>query len=587
MENPGTIHVGFAFGYDTAWILGDMPLALRLQLRDNNEVIWSVKPTEKTARNRYTIRYLPHKWLEIRGYDWTSGRNGYIKIYDVFTFFQSSFIKALESRGIEVPELVKTGKASRADFQYSDIEEVRLYCQLELEGTVMLMNQLRDDFEEAGIWVTQFHGPGAVANSIFKEHRVRDYMGGPPALEIETAAQHAYFGGHFEQYRAGHYQGKVYLYDINSAYPFHIAKLPSLEGATWEHVEHFEDGMVGMFRCSYDDQNNDYRKPHLLPWRGKGGVVGFPTHNTSVWLWHPEAKYATEIHEGWVLHVKDPTLPFSFVEGMYTTRKRWQDEGRGGERALKLGLNSLYGKMAQRVGGNPEKNGGRPSWHKLEWAGLVTSSTRARILEAVELAGDSVIAVETDSITTTKPLDLDIGTGLGQWRLTEYDWITYLQSGIYFTSKPGDGNKAKTRGIDVTQLHYDKVLEFLDGDQEKPLLVTTRQFIGLGNPRQGLYGQWQDGTKEVRVAGQKRVHVPEFCPACKEGLSMATNLHQLIAAPQYGIRPSEPHSLPWLGQEVAKGPDDLEYVGDAPAGYSGARHEGTQKDPAQGKGAGS
>lgn len=564
-KHPGYIHVIYGGGYDATHILRDLPLELRVQLKDNNPVVYSVPQTATTMRNRYTIKYLPHKWLEISGYDWATRSNAKIKIFDVMTFFQTSFIKALQSRKIAVPDVITTGKATRADFTYDDIAEIRTYCQQELELLVTLCGTLRDEFDSAGITVTQFHGPGAVASSIYKQYGVRNHMQ-PPSLELEQAAQHAYFGGHFEQYKAGHYDGPTYLYDINSAYPYQIADLPSLVNSIWSPTDRFY-GQPGVWLCSFDaTEYGDYITPNPLPWRGPGGEVGFPSSNTAVWVWHHEAALATTVHHGLELHTANETKPFSFVPDMYATRRAMQAAGNGGERALKLALNSLYGKQAQRVGGS-DKYGGRPPWHQIEWAGMATSGTRRQLWDAIQLAPpDTVIAVETDSIMTTAPLPLDIGTALGQWGETRFDWVTYVQSGIYFTSAETGvthGSKARTRGIDVTQLHHDEVLRFMDTDQTEPLLVKSRQFIGLGNPRNYLYGQWQDGVKEVRVGGQKRLHAKRSCRACAESAPMSQNLHDLIANPLYGIAPSAPHTLPWLNDEPVELEPDRVYVGEA------------------------
>lgn len=572
-DNPGHIHVIYGGGYDATHILRDLPLELRLQLKDNNPVIYSVPQTVTTARNRYTIKYLPHKWLEVSGYEWHHRRQVTVKIFDVMTFFQTSFIKALQSRHIEVPDIITTGKAARPDFTYNDLDEIKNYCQLELENLVVLCETLRDEFESVNIRVTQFHGPGAVASAAYKQFGVRTAMQ-PPSPGIERAAQHAYFGGHFEQFKAGHYDGPVWLYDINSAYPYHIADLPNLNGAIWNYTTDFH-GQLGIWESEYQTADEaNYLTPHPLPWRGKAGEVGFPAYNSRVWVWTPEAKQATHVHGGYELIPADDRKPFNFVHDMFAMRRKMQAEGNGGERALKLCMNSLYGKQAQRIGGN-ERYGGRPAWHQLEWAGLVTSSTRAQLWDAIKQNPDAVIAVETDSIMTTEPLNLPLGTGLGKWGLTQFDWVTYIQSGIYFTSAETGvthGSKARTRGIDVTQLHHDDVLRYLDGDQKTPMLVNSRNFIGLGNPRTYLYGQWQDGIKEVRVAGQKRLHDKRSCRACATGHSMAENMHDLIANPTYGANDSAPHKLPWIDGGTVELEPGRGYVGDSVAEWENPRH---------------
>lgn len=576
-DNPKTIHVIYGGGYDATHILRDIPLTLTAQLKDNNPITWYYQNETTGRRNRFVINYLPHKWLQISGFDWDTRRWLRVKIFDVMTFFQSSFINALDSRGIDVPDIIRSGKASRSDFTYGDINEIRLYCQMELELLVVLCNRLRDEFDEAGLWVTQWHGPGAVANVVYKQFGIAKHMQ-PPTPEIEYASQHAYFGGHFEQFKAGHYDGCVYLYDINSAYPYHIANLPSLANADWEYTTAYDPKAVGIWYVDYDDAAENHVTSHPLPWRSKTSEVGFPTHNNGVWVWSPEAKYATRVHHGYILHPATTEKPFEFVGDLYKKRREWQRLGKGGERALKLALNSLYGKMAQRIGANPDKNGGRPAWHQLNWAGLVTSGTRAQIVDAIAQAPTSIIAVETDSIMSTVPLNLPCGTALGEWGLKEYDWVTYIQSGIYFTSDGAGDTKSKTRGIDTRELHHDEVLRFLDGDQREPLLVSDRKFIGLGNPRTYLYGQWQDGVKQVKVAGQKRLHSRIHCGACHEGVSMAEGLHDLIANPTFGNplngeHPSAPHPLPWIDGGVINGTsEDLTYIGDAVADYDNPRH---------------
>jgi hypothetical protein len=572
-DNPKVIHVGYGFGYDTAHILRDMPQELREKLKETGAVSWFVQPSEFGPKNQYKFEYIPHKWFTITGYNWNLRKNVTLKIYDVMTFFQSSFIAALQSRNIPVPEEITSGKAGRADFKYSDLDEVRHYCQLELEATIVLMNRLRGEFQEANLAVTKWHGPGAVADVIFKANRINKHMR-EPELHIERAAQMAYFGGRFEQFKAGHYSGKVYLYDINSAYPHKIRDLPSLDGAYWERVERFLPGEFGVYLCSYDSNGMAGTAPHPTPWRGKGGVVGFPAINSNVWLWHPEAQFATQVHYGFVLRKASDAKPFAFVQQMYDIRRQWKKEGKGGERAYKLALNSLYGKMAQRVGGS-EKHSGRPPWHQLEWAGAVTSAVRAQIWEAVAQAPDQIIAVETDSVASMVPLDLPISEELGDWEVKEYDWMTYVQSGIYFASNGKTGDKARTRGIDVKQLSHDDILRFMDGKHDGPLLVKTRQFNGLTSVNKWNYGNWQDGVKEVKIAGEKRIHATGNCASCDAGLSMATHMHNLTANPAYGIADSYRHPLPWLDNEYVPDYDLTKVSTEAIADWeTSTRHNG-------------
>lgn len=561
------IHVMYGFGYDVTHWLRDVDIEKRKELLDNTIV--RIRTPDGVRRNQYTVEYIPHKWFTITGWDYETRKRVRIKFYDIMTFFQSSAIKAWESRDIPLPDEIRSGKASRNTFTYDDLEEISLYCQMELDATVLLANRLRDEFKQAGLNVSQWHGPGAVATAVFKKYKIKDHKT-EPSEKIERALQHAYFGGRFEQFKAGHYDGRVYVYDINSAYPDKIRNLPSLSGAKWRHTLVYR-GMPGLYRVRYEDWGDFDGRAHPVPWRGKGGRVGFPRVNNDVWVWHFEAEYATEVIEGYELHTATDEKPFAFVSKMYDQRKRWKREGKGGERALKLAMNSIYGKTAQTIGGDPE-NGIRPPWHQLEWAGMITSATRAQLWQAMSQAPGQIIAVETDSVASMVPLDLDIGDGLGQWELTEYDNMTYIQSGVYFADSVAHGDKVRSRGIDVKQLKYSEVMEHLKHPDGDPILVTAREFIGITNPRTQLYGQWNDTTKQVRVAGGKRVHLPEYCPECSTGQGMDEIMHTLVSAPGMGLRASEPHRLPWIDGEPLEGSETAQTTTEAVAAYDSARH---------------
>lgn len=562
-DNPRAIHIIFGGGYDATHILRDMPDELRAGLTNNNQVVWRVERTETTPRNRFVINYLPHKWLEIQGFNWPTRSWVRIKIFDLFSFFGSSFIEALDSRRIAVPEIIRSGKANRADFDYADLEEIRLYCQMELELLVQLADTLREEIHEADITINSWHGPATIAKALMRKHHVSRHMGDPPKPHLERAFQNAFIAGRFEPFQVGHYDGPVYVRDINSAYPHILRSLPSLSGGHWRRTTVFEPSLYGVWKCSYTSDGGP-TIPNPTPWRGPSGEVGFPTHNPEIWLWTPEAKYATEIEYGYVFEPATDTKPFAYLEELYELRREWKSQGRGAEKTLKLGPNSTYGVTAQRVGGDPDKNGGRPTWHKLEWAGYITSATRAMLWEAISQDPEAIIAVETDSVTSTRPLILDSGEGLGQWDEKKYDWITYIQSGIYFTPD-GVATKSKTRGINAKELEHGKVMDWLSTGATDPLLVSSRTFIGMGNPRSSyLYGQWQDSTKEVRIAGDKRRHLHHNCRACESGRSLADGLHTLTTNPAMGRTPSAPHPLPWIdGGIIHDDNPELQYPGDA------------------------
>jgi hypothetical protein len=262
---------------------------------------------------------------------------------------------------------------------------------------------------------------------------------------------------------------------------------------------------------------------------------------------------------------------------MFNKRRQWQKEGNQGEYALKLGLNSLYGKMAQRVGWN-KKTGEAPRWHQLEWAGWVTSYTRAKLYKMMlQLGLDSIVAVETDGIYSTRnPSDIGVtsGNGLGEWKLSTYSDVVYIQSGLAWLKNDSDSEWSfKYRGLDPNSLSIDRVLSHLHSvgngigwdSPEAKLMATTSRFVGAGAALMSrdfdiTFRRWETMRREVKLGGDgKRLHIPAICPQCKEGIPADERMHTLVST----LPPNEmttPHSLPWLQMEEAPWRQEIEYI---------------------------
>lgn len=546
VKYPKAINVIYGGGYDVTKWLRDMPHEQQVELKSSGQTKWFGNKSVFGLPRLYVMEYIPNKWFILHGPD-NDGIRREIKIYDVMTFFQSSFIKALESRNIYVDPLIVSGKANRSDFSFADIDEISEYCGLELTYLVELCNTLRNEFVEAGLNVTQWHGPGAVANAALRKYGIKNHHQ-MLSEDVENAAAGAYYGGRFEHFYAGHYPSKVYVYDINSAYPHFIRELPSMNGE-WEYVDEFVPGSYGLWDCAYepDDAETDYTSPRPLPWRSSNGTMGFPRRVARGWYHTAEAVNATEVYGGWIYTPDTDEKPFAFISDMYLTRKQWKIEKRGGERALKLAMNSLYGKLAQRVGWN-EETGMPPKWHQLFWAGYITANTRAMLWSAISQAPGEIIAVETDSVMSRVELDLPCGEQLGEWEQEHVEWLTYIQSGIYFAGRDGDlltPAKTKIRGLDAGTLHYPEVKEWLKQGATSPLTIPAYRFIALANPQRQHVGNWVHATKALGLAGGKRIHLPDTCQQCSKHRPMSEAMHPLEVPEFMGLTKSSPHKLPW------------------------------------------
>jgi hypothetical protein len=294
------------------------------------------------------------------------------------------------------------------------------------------------------------------------------------------------------------------------------------------------------------------------------------------WYASPEAAAVfdmpgIEVHEGWHWESDSEEKPWLFLREMYDTRMRL------GKRNLlsmpfKLGPNSLYGKYAQTVGWNQEKKL-PPKSHALPVAAWVTSYCRAMLWGVIRQAPSSVISVETDSVfLTTDPrtLRIPMGDELGEWSLTTYDELIYMQNGMYHCKQKGEWSSVKSRGMNASEFPIEKMVEYLEslsqgqqwgctrdcptGCREHGIwLDTNPRFIGAGAalamsaPLKEVHTSWRPQTKHMALGDTgKRIHVPRVCRQCAEGILPADAPHRLIVNSRSdGEHLSYPRALPW------------------------------------------
>lgn len=570
---PNAVHVAFSFKYDIDMIFKDIPPGAVRHLVKKNRMHWG----------GFYIEVLPGKWLQVTKDGLTC------RIYDLFSFFASSFVNALKKWNVGTEEElahIQGGKDQRGTFTLDNLEtDVIPYWRKELDLLVQLADSLRDILYSAGIRPARWHGPGAVADYLFRHYKTESTM--PDYEKIPSgvldAGQFSYAGGRFEAFRIGYYDGPIYSADINSAYPYAMSLLPNMATGTWVHYTDMpsdyaiSDTRVGMFHIRYaygEDAKRSivydgmpggahYRYP-------RSGTVHFRHKSPGTWVHIPEFRVlldqfhlgmfsSFEVIEAW-LYVDDGTYPFSWVREIYDQRQIWKSQGNPAELAAKLGINSLYGKLAQRVGGKV----GKPKWHDLQMAGHITSTCRAMLYQGSWKQYDSLIAYQTDGIYSTRPMDdLPNGTGnlLGQWEIEEYSGMLHLQSGVYWLrDQKGNWLRPKTRGIPQQHMDFDKAKESLSNNA--PLVVEQNQFIrfGLADMRRDglrLWRTWQINEKDFSFGGAgfgsagKRIHVEQSCKECQQGYGRHETMHTLMLSPKgtphkNGVKQeSAPHYLPW------------------------------------------
>lgn len=579
---PKRTHVGFAFTYDSNMIVQSLSPVTLAKLHQQGWVRIANSDGEK-----YVITFLRGKYFRVTkqfiGYNRKTNPNAKITvcIYDIFSFFNCSFIRAYEDMIGPIPDVIERGKAERGNFHIDAFDEILYYWSVEIQLLKKLVEELRKRVYNAGLRINEWYGPGALASYALKQHQTKKHLV-ETNEEIRKAARYAYAGGRFELFKVGRFSGPIYGIDRNSAYPFAISQLPSLIDGEWEHViQPTRLAKFGVYRVALKKFAGFTLIPGPVFHRDKEHNITFPWI-TDGWYWGPEAFHAQQlgatIVEGWEFHGYS-LKPFTWIADMYDQRREWKLRGISAQLALKLCMNSIYGKLAQRVGYNPE-TGRRPPFHQLEWAGWVTSHTRADLFALLKkIPNEHLISVETDGIYTTYPpekLGIKAGPEIGAWSITEYEELMYVQSGLAWM-KGEDGWLGKRRGLDsckrghtVTQCDCPEVFSlarcrnYLASLQPLPDRHTrwpvfegcTTRFIGLGqalqsSPVLASHCVWETRPREISVGSTgKRIHVPQLCRGCKAGSSAYDVPHDLVVNTMAVLDPySYPHDIPWEESE--------------------------------------
>lgn len=449
---PGFNYVGFAFGYDVTMILRDLPPERRvrvLQAKDRGN-----GKSPYTYFDTFGIDYLPRNYLSVcrvePGPDRTLRRVEGTRrtIWETFGFFQTSFVRSLKNFGVGLDKLeqIEKMKAAREDFETMSAE-IRDYCRLECQYLAEMMETLRGYCIGADIVPRTWSGAGKLAARMHADHKTtrRDDIAVTVPPEVLTMAQAAYYGGRFEVTRIGNIPGPIYEYDIRSAYPDAMRHLPCLIHGKWKP---FDGGgsrtcLPGdLYVCAgqFDHRGATGSERIMLcglPIRSKKGHIFWPLQGRGIY-WSAEIDAArllgcrVRIGAGYVYERTCECEAFNWVEPLYEYRKKVGSKTIG--YPIKLGLNSLYGKLAQRVGS--------PTYGNFIWAGIITAKTRGKLMTAAALAPQDIVMLATDGVYSRVPLDLPLGDNLGQWEAAVHDRMFIVQPGLYWGPP-----KPKTRGV--------------------------------------------------------------------------------------------------------------------------------------------
>jgi hypothetical protein len=459
------------------------------------------------------VEYKGYKLHWLAGAMWLRDATRKVTVWDLGKYYQGPFVGALKDWKIapEVQDQIAAMKKRRSAFKWRDIFQIRKYCMSECEALAELATELERAHVDADLKPRSWFGPGSTATVLLNRHSIRERRGILAPSMIEPVAC-AYFGGRAEISTNGFVKGPIYSYDISSAYPYHASRLPCLEHGRWERVTRERDcskrGVVhALIRGHIHHAVGDWAP---LPIRVANGTIVFPRSGGSGWWWREEWLAARkgwpkglEFDHAFVLHQECECVPFNFLPQMFDHRRAvGKDTGEG--KILKLGINSVYGKLAQTIG--------KAQYASRVWSGMITSGTRAQVLELMikHKKFDSVLMIATDGLFSTEIHDVDPEIRLGGWERKKHESITLVRPGIYWLGS----EKVRARGLGRDNLDDTAKEALSNGLRDGSERVTLAPRAVFGGAKlcvagegaaRGVYGEWYSMPTHVSLAaGPKR-----------------------------------------------------------------------------------
>ena len=595
IKNRHAIIVCFGGSYDTIQMLGYgiERSEVALLLSDNQWLPNGKKRRpylDKTFGSYdYRIECRPRKSLTIKR--WRKGSNKYDKrnrptravMWDVWGFFQDSFVGVMKKWIPDSPDFlfIRDMKGARNVFDRSEIDTIKEYNQAELRCLVQIMDKLREAISNLGLKVARWDGSGALAAAIYAKHNIKECKNETPQAVFD-AARIAYSGGHIESCKVGRHDGTIHHYDISSAYPTYIARLPDLSRGKWSHrvgsAGNRDFGLI-LVRWEFNHGNPFYP----LFYRDDDASIVYPRCGRG-WFWAPEYRAALEyalkfgfvkfaVEQAWEFVPYDEHAnPFSFVKEYYDRRQQLVDEQNrtgilnGEEKVIKLGLNSLYGKMCQQVGEQYDAETGDvipPAYFQLEWAGYVTASTRAALMFAAIEHPHAIINFATDGIFSLVPLDLYCphSKELGAWEYAAHDGITMVKAGFYWL-RDGDKDRNYSRGLDKTALPTPERVIDAWRARRTHVVVPIRSLVSLGaaavsETRWAMRGMFVTGSRREDVTGENvKRHPPARstspCPHLRLEPTTPKDAAGVWDGSQVAEAMSLPYAITWIDGSAAR-----------------------------------
>lgn len=423
----GQSYVCYNLKYDMGAFLQRLPL----------ENLQELRSTDSTEYAGFRYKVIGYKCLTIR-----RGKNS-LHFYDMLSFYGTSLNQAAKMF-LNEHKLDLDPKSFDDDYIRENWAEIAKYCIQDAKLVEQLANSIIERFESYGVKVRKLYSIAYVSYQYFRTHTpyvvVKRYW--QKHREVLQYALWAYNGGKFEVTQKG--PGYYYEYDIVSAYPSEIRNLIDISWARVVRSNKYRKGAIYAFlKVKISIPFTVFTTTVVK----RSGVNCYMVGDYETYITKAEFEYLTSVGcdisilDGYWIHCDNRQYPYRReIDRLTGLKARFKEEGKDLDyHTIKILMNSFYGKMLQLVN-KGERYEATSCWNPI-YGTVITANTRIMVSHRQQ-AHPSIVAVHTDSVLSTEPLDISTTGDIGTFIAEEEGQGIILGAGIYQV-----GDKVKFRGL--------------------------------------------------------------------------------------------------------------------------------------------
>ena len=508
----------------------------------------------------YQVHHVPGKALVIAPKG--GNRLSAVHIYDAAQFYPGGLDRAARSvlgvgKNSKELDVDRERIGNEPGYYEANRDRILPYCIQDAKLAAQLMARFqRDVGETVGVYPASWYSGASVAKSILTELWVNPFYDWP--VESISDSVSAFSGGIFDTRILGRVE-QACEYDINSAYPYAISKLPSISDP--HPVRAQDPTKFGFYLVSVP---YDGLLPYRMPDR-KTIIYPKSEEPLNAWLYSGElADYPeAQIIRGWEFDTNWDERPFGkIVDRLYRLRHEYKVAKDPREGAVKVAMNSLFGAFA-------ETKHGWTRFTNLVYAGAITATTRSYIRAMVRKSPIPPVSIATDSVTYAGLVDFPSNDGLGNLKqsFVNVPLVTYA-NGIRII----DGKLAKVRGLPRKVLRGESrekvdltADDFLNAVGDSISLTGTGPLplvSGIVQRRQNEIASWVDIPKKVSLSPNLIRGVPDGPLTFEYLKDHAVTLHRRLVSTDPTFKILTPPQLVALENNQYPGPFRIEDVGE-------------------------